>query len=831
MFLSTLLAALWLTATPVDTVPVAHATVSEPIAAMPVFQTDTTNMGGKRLDDHFFVNQNMGADFLRRTTGTPILIGDTLPRGTAGGEVYVLKFSVSTTRFVKARLVLNKPLPGSTLFQDGQRTNGTLKLRPGVTEFALVCTTDTARRDTFDIALVGENAAALCILSPDDLHPLTLSTMREGAHYGDVRLSPTGRYLLTTYYDQAPDGTAEYWTVLTETASGRVLTRQSGNLNWQWLPTRDELYYAREWNKRNQLVYRTPEGSERVVAEGLPVQRFTLSPSEDYIIFSRYDNTRENAGLLRRLEQPDDRMPDWASRGTLHRYDLSTGITQQLTYGRESVWLNDISPDGQRLLLSFARMKPGRIPFSRTTVLEMNAYTGHIDTLLLDTAYVSAVGYTADGQTILLKGASEAFGGIGSELAPGQHGNAYDVRLFSYDIATHQAAALLPQFHASVDGVYVPLQGDEVYLTATEGSGHALYRLNVKNLKRVRYDLPVSYVQRVSIARKGDKPTAVFTGFSGERARDCYLTHLGTKSQVKCTPIGEVSFDSIYRNVTIGTCQDWRFLSSRGDSIDGFYFLPADFDPAKQYPLIVYYYGGCTPTAKSFEFLYPHTVLAAQGYVVYVVEPSGAMGYSQEFGARHVGTWGKGSADDIIEGVQAFCKAHPYVNTARIGCIGASYGGFMTEYLQTRTDLFRTAISHAGISNIASYWGGGYWGYTYGEVAQYGQFPWTDPDLYTRQSPLFNADKIHTPLLLLHGTADTNVPTTESQQLFTALRILGRPVSFVQVKGENHVVQGVPKQSQWQEAIFAWFAYWLKDQHEWWRELFPTDDFGVGITD
>ncbi|MBR6926865.1 MAG: prolyl oligopeptidase family serine peptidase, partial [Bacteroidaceae bacterium] len=113
----------------------------------------------------------------------------------------------------------------------------------------------------------------------------------------------------------------------------------------------------------------------------------------------------------------------------------------------------------------------------------------------------------------------------------------------------------------------------------------------------------------------------------------------------------------------------------------------------------------------------------------------------------------------------------------------------------------------------------------------YGQFPWTHPELYTRQSPLFNADKIHTPLLLLHGTADTNVPTTESQQLFTALRILGRPVSYVQIDGENHVVQGLSKQTQWQEAIFAWFAYWLKDQHEWWRELFPTDDFGVGIKD
>ena len=149
----------------------------------------------------------------------------------------------------------------------------------------------------------------------------------------------------------------------------------------------------------------------------------------------------------------------------------------------------------------------------------------------------------------------------------------------------------------------------------------------------------------------------------------------------------------------------------------------------------------------------------------------------------------------------------------------------MTQYLQTRTDIFAAAISHAGISNIASYWGGGYWGYTYGEIAQYGSYPWNNPDLYVKQSPLFNADKINTPILLLHGTVDTNVPTNESQQLFTALRILGKPVSYVQIDGENHVITNHSKRLAWQNTIFAWFAHWLKDQPEWWKELYPTDNF------
>jgi dipeptidyl aminopeptidase/acylaminoacyl peptidase len=219
------------------------------------------------------------------------------------------------------------------------------------------------------------------------------------------------------------------------------------------------------------------------------------------------------------------------------------------------------------------------------------------------------------------------------------------------------------------------------------------------------------------------------------------------------------------------------------------------------------------------EINYPYQVFASLGYVVYVVQPSGALGFGQEFAARHTGTWGDMSSDDIIEGTQQFCKEHTFIDTKKIGCIGASYGGFMTQYLQTKTNLFAAAISHAGISNIASYWGGGYWGYTYGEVAQYGSFPWNNPDLYVKHSPLFNADKINTPLLLIHGTVDTNVPPFESQQLYTALRILGKEVEYIQVNGENHVITDWKKRHEWQNAIFAWFAKYLKGQPEWWEAI------------
>jgi dipeptidyl aminopeptidase/acylaminoacyl peptidase len=187
----------------------------------------------------------------------------------------------------------------------------------------------------------------------------------------------------------------------------------------------------------------------------------------------------------------------------------------------------------------------------------------------------------------------------------------------------------------------------------------------------------------------------------------------------------------------------------------------------------------------------------------------------------HVNNWGITVADEIIKGTRLFLNDHPFTDPERVGCMGASYGGFMTMLLMTRTDIFAAAISHAGISSISSYWGEGYWGYGYSAVASAGSYPWNNRELYVDQSPLFSANKITTPLLLLHGDSDTNVPPGESMQLYVALRLLGRPVELVRVEGEDHHILTYSKRIAWSNTKLAWFDKWLKEQPEWWEELYP----------
>ncbi len=266
--------------------------------------------------------------------------------------------------------------------------------------------------------------------------------------------------------------------------------------------------------------------------------------------------------------------------------------------------------------------------------------------------------------------------------------------------------------------------------------------------------------------------------------------------------------------------KDWDYQYNKNTLIDGRYYLPANFDPKKKYPLIVYYYGGTTPVARSFGGRWPFNLYTSNGYVVYVPQPSGCIGYGQEFSARHQNNWGKITADEIIASTKAFVKAHPFIDPQKIGCMGASYGGFTTEYLTTRTNLFACAISHAGISSIAGYWGEGYWGYGYSTNASAYAFPWNRRDIYVDQSPLFQADKVKVPLLLIHGTKDVNVPTGQSIQLYTALKLLGKDAELVLVKNADHTVVDYQQRIIWNNTILAYFAKYLKEQPAWWEHLY-----------
>lgn len=800
-----------------DTLVVEKVGVYGPVAFQNTYVLDSLNNTNAQFDPKSTLSDNAISAFLNSEATDSLSKGTSIQSIENKNTLRVLSFNLRTDRYVNLNVDI-KQLANYKLHVDGRATGSNLTLKPGEHNVKLVCLAQENSKDTFNISVVGENLNGVEINSTAK-RPYLMKEMLEGERTYSARLSPSGRFLIAYYQNTHADGKSTYKTIITDLKANTTLEKRNEYVDYKWLENKDLIYYTYIDNGNKKITLRNPETlEETVLADHIPNGNITLSPTLDYLILSTTDEGSKPVGSLKKLHDPDDRMAGHRNRTSLWKFDIKTRSMQRLTYGNTRLYLADISNDGKHLLITTSSQIPSRKPFSREAILRMDASTLKVDTLIADTAWLAGAKFSPKADQLLIKACPEAFNRIGSEISDNQTHNAFDYRLFLYNINTKITTPLLPHFNPSVDSYSWNEVNNLIYFTASDGCDRTIYSLNPENKEVRKFDLPLTYVTSFTYATQQKNPIAIIIGqANGERAREMYQVALNHKD-TKAKRIGEINFDEMYKDVAIGTCHDWKFQSSRGDSINGFYYLPANFDETKKYPLIVYYYGGCTPSNKLLEINYPYQVFASLGYVVYVVQPSGAIGFGQEFAARHVNTWGDRSSDDIIEGTKQFCKEHTFVNTEKVGCIGASYGGFMTQYLQTKTDLFAAAISHAGISNIASYWGGGYWGYTYGEIAQYGSFPWNNPDLYTKHSSLFNADKINTPLLLLHGTVDTNVPPFESQQLYTALRILGKTVEYIQVDGQDHVITDWNKRLQWQDAIFAWFAKYLKDQPEWWDE-------------
>jgi len=648
---------------------------------------------------------------------------------------------------------------------------------------------------------------------------MSISLLLDGPKVSRVTISPDATAAGVQIRESQPPGDQDKNTfVLYDLADGKIIhSIQGTNFSMpSWSP--DGKYFAYTTRNTDSTTLWIVDRASGVVSPFLQniinFGSFTWSQDSSFIVYSLSEEGKKDIQGFKRFKNMEDRQPGWRTRSFLYKADFPHGIRQRLTAGELTTSLNSICQDGKKLLFSRLVTDYTKRPYSTTQLYSLDLKTLKPD-LLWEGPWINSAQWIPDGKKLLIIGGPSAFGKTGINLPEGVIPNDYDTQAYIFDPESKNVDPITREFTPSIDRAIIDDKEGVIYFITSDRSSRFLYRYDVRSRNFLRIDTGVDIINNFVMAKT--QPMAVYSGSSAATPTRSFLINLKDyKFRVFKDP-GKKD----YSQVDLGRVQRWTFKNRKGIEIEGRVYYPPDFDETQKYPCIVYYYGGTSPVTRDFGGRYPKNLWAANGYIVYVLQPSGATGFGQEFSARHVNDWGIVVANEIISGTAKFLKAHPFVDPHKVGCLGASYGGFMTMLIQTRTKIFSAAVSHAGISSISSYWGEGYWGYSYSAIATANSFPWNRKDIYIDQSALFNADKISTPLLLLHGSVDTNVPPGESTQLFTALKLLGQEVEYIQIEDQNHHIMQYGKRKIWTNTIIAWFDKWLKKQPEWWASLYP----------
>jgi dipeptidyl aminopeptidase/acylaminoacyl peptidase len=660
------------------------------------------------------------------------------------------------------------------------------------------------------------------VISIDPTTRLDISHILDVPNISGIDVSPNGDLVLISYWRfLPPDGERETYREIRSLPGGELVStiRESDMSNIEWAPSGNRLSYVSQRKGKGSIrILDLDTGGTEVIIEDIKDLRgYTWSPDGTWMAYYINVKDKDDGTGVKRLRGIQDRQRFARGRTSMMMTSVPGGSSRKLAAGKFDSYVSDIHPDGRKILLSRYYEDLSERPFGTSELILLDLddmstrqlHKGH---------WVGGAQWSPDGKKILIEAGPSTFGDIGKDVEEGVIPNDYDGQLYIMDPGTGKVEALSKDFDPAITGAIWSKTDNRIYITAQKKDLKKFYRYDSRKKTFREIKTEADIVSRLSISSK--KSIAAFAGEGASMAPAVYSIDLKKDRVREIASPGS----GILNNVKIGEIGDFDFITESGTTIIGRIHYPPDFDSTRLYPCIVYYYAGTSPVGRRFGGRYPFNLWAAKDFIVYVLQPSGATGFGQKFSTAHVNDWGKVTSEEIISGVGKFLDAHPFVNRYRVGCEGASYGGFMTQLLITRTDIFAAAVSHAGISMIGSYWGEGYWGYGYNAVSAAESYPWNRPDIYVDQSPLFAADKIVTPLLLLHGAADTNVPPGESEQMYTALKILGKDVEYIKYEGQNHFILDYKKRKSWSDAQLAWFDKYLKDQPEWWDEMYPPID-------
>ena len=402
--------------------------------------------------------------------------------------------------------------------------------------------------------------------------------------------------------------------------------------------------------------------------------------------------------------------------------------------------------------------------------------------------------YTRDGKYIIYR--SQAKAGFEADRW----------RLMAYNRATGVSTEIAKNFDLQVEEVALSPDGNYAYFIAGDRGRLPIYRVPLGGAE------PQKVVPNVSAAGlqiTPDGKSLVFANSSIAMPAEIYRAGIDGGALTALTSAN----DNQMAQFGLRKAEDVEWTGALGKKIHGFIIKPTDFDPNKKYPLAVIIHGG--PQSAFYDnwgYRWNPQVFANNGYIAFLPNPRGSVGYGQQFIDEISADWGGKAYTDIMNGVADVLRRNSFIDRNRIGAAGASYGGYMINWIEGHNNdprfNYKVLVSHDGVYNLESMYGATeeLWFTDW----EFKGTPWTNPAMYARWSPNKFVKNFKTPILIIHSELDYRVPFGEGLQLFTAAQRMGVDSKLLVFPDEGHWVLKPQNSQLWYHTVLDWLDKYLK---------------------
>ena len=420
-----------------------------------------------------------------------------------------------------------------------------------------------------------------------------------------------------------------------------------------------------------------------------------------------------------------------------------------------------------------------------------------------------------------------------SQLRPGYESDKF--RLLLYDRAAKTTKDLLPHFENWVDE-FAWCKSSQQIAFASGNSGEAnLYLVNIPHESASQItkegefsDLHLLAIpDRPGMVEKGGIGAIVSSRMTVKQPPEVVVVSIGdTIESVKNqpgvddfddSPVDQLTHlnDALLAQLDLPKMDNFWFPAADGTKIQGFLIKPPAFDPAKKYPVKFLIHGGPQGAwGDSWSYRWNAELFAANGYVVVMINPGGSTGYGQAFVDRVNGDWGGKPYTDLMSGLDYAEQHYSFIDKTRECALGASYGGYMANWILGHTNRFKCIVSHDGMYNAESAFGSteedwfNQWEFKGNPWDYYGRPDSQNP--FRKWSPSLSAKNFKTPTLVIHGQLDYRLDVSEGYQLFDTLQLLKVPSKMLYFPDEGHWVLKPQNSQLWYKTVIDWVDQWTK---------------------